>query len=236
LRTTITLLAAIAALSGCAQPKMWSHTHGNQPMFYADKLACEQMANGMVPDAPPPAPVQAPVAVPNAYQTNCVAIGYSVNCNTTANQSAQLEANMAAQGYNAGAQAGYGISQAVAKMNRERVFDDCMRSKGYTQQSAPVTSTSDDPVTASTKMEPYTVDLAGWVKTAAMNTQCGEVAWVSPGEKTAHTTIYYLSCDGVVRTYSCYPPRTGEKFVDSKGEISIEDTSGYQRPPCLRKY
>jgi len=151
LRTTILFLVTLAALSGCAQPKIWNHQHGDQSKFYADKLACEQTATSMMPDATHPAPVQAPVVAPNAYETNCVSNRYSVNCTTSANQSAQLVADMAAQGANAGAQAGYAISLAVTKMNRERVFDECMKSKGYTEQSAPVTSTEVNDSVASCK-------------------------------------------------------------------------------------
>jgi hypothetical protein len=56
-------LALLAGLVGCS----WSHPYKNEQEFYADKMECQQYAQGQVPQQQPVTPVQSAQQMGAAY-------------------------------------------------------------------------------------------------------------------------------------------------------------------------
>lgn len=120
-------LSLLAFLTGCAQT-YWVHPSKSEAQFNIDKSYCENEAsiNVRATVAAPVTPIYTP---PSQYNTNCSAMGYSVNCTTTAqpNSLGQLQQQHAQNM----AQAGANIGDAFA---RQRYAENCMINLGWSKQ------------------------------------------------------------------------------------------------------
>lgn len=126
----IIFFSTVLVLAGCAQQKVWVNPNAKQSQFYSDKLQCEQIANGSMPNIPQPVIVQNQYTPPSNYNTNCTANGININCNTTAYHSG-TGVTLATAFQNSFAQSNYNLQVLAAEENRNTVFNDCMQARGY---------------------------------------------------------------------------------------------------------
>ncbi len=123
------IFLCVLTIQGCA-PTVWKHPHDSQSQFNIDSDVCLQISNGMTPTYQPPSRIE-PTYIPPSYNTNCRHVGNNLICDTTPNFNAYNQAQIISNAQNAGAQIGHGLSQLAAEMNKKRIYENCMFSRGY---------------------------------------------------------------------------------------------------------
>ncbi len=121
----LSILFIVFTITGCATN--WYHPTANEAQFYQDKMACQQYAEHRNPRHV--VPVRQVAQNSPSYTTQCVQTGNYIDCQSNPNNLATNNAvNLANQNME---QAGSDFGRALGIA---AIFDDCMRSKGYSKQ------------------------------------------------------------------------------------------------------